>query len=57
MSSAWGLCGTSPATKGGLNTRSGLVRVVGLEPTLLSEPDFESGASTNSTTPAIKGGI
>lgn len=29
-----------------------MVRVVGLEPTLLSEPDFESGASTNSTTPA-----
>ena len=29
-----------------------MVRVVGVEPTLLSEPDFESGASTNSTTPA-----
>ena len=29
-----------------------MVRAVGLEPTLLSEPDFESGASTNSTTPA-----
>ena len=29
-----------------------VVRVVGLEPTLLAEPDFESGASTNSTTPA-----
>ena len=29
-----------------------LVRAVGVEPTLLSEPDFESGASTNSTTPA-----
>lgn len=29
-----------------------MVRVVGLEPTLLSEPDFESGASTNFTTPA-----
>gem|GEM_PF-3343114 len=29
-----------------------MVRVVGLEPTLLAEPDFESGASTNSTTPA-----
>jgi hypothetical protein len=29
-----------------------LVRAVGIEPTLLSEPDFESGASTNSTTPA-----
>jgi hypothetical protein len=25
---------------------------VGIEPTLLSEPDFESGASTSSTTPA-----
>lgn len=30
-----------------------MVRVVGLEPTLLSEPDFESGASTSSTTPAL----
>ncbi len=30
-----------------------VVRVVGLEPTLLSEPDFESGASTSSTTPAL----
>jgi hypothetical protein len=30
----------------------GVVRVVGVEPTLLAEPDFESGASTNSTTPA-----
>ena len=29
-----------------------VVRVVGIEPTLLSEPDFESGASTSSTTPA-----
>ena len=29
-----------------------MVPVVGLEPTLLAEPDFESGASTNSTTPA-----
>ncbi len=29
-----------------------VVRAVGVEPTLLSEPDFESGASTNSTTPA-----
>ena len=29
-----------------------LVRAVGLEPTLLAEPDFESGASTNFTTPA-----
>jgi hypothetical protein len=31
-----------------------LVRAVGVEPTLLSEPDFESGASTNSTTPALR---
>lgn len=30
-----------------------MVRVVGLEPTLLSEPDFESGAATNYTTPAL----
>jgi hypothetical protein len=30
-----------------------MVRAVGVEPTLLSEPDFESGASTNSTTPAL----
>ena len=29
-----------------------LVRVAGVEPALLAEPDFESGASTNSTTPA-----
>ena len=29
-----------------------LVPGVGIEPTLLSEPDFESGASTNSTTRA-----
>jgi hypothetical protein len=29
-----------------------MVRVVGLEPTLLSELDFESSASTNFTTPA-----
>ena len=28
-----------------------VVRVVGIEPTLLAEPDFESGASTSSTTP------
>src|SRR5690606_591914 len=32
-----------------------VVPVVGLEPTLLAEPDFESGASTNSTTPARPG--
>ena len=29
-----------------------MVRAVGIEPTLLSEPDFESGASTSFTTPA-----
>jgi hypothetical protein len=28
------------------------VRAVGIEPTLLAELDFESSASTNSTTPA-----
>ncbi len=32
-----------------------MVRAVGIEPTLLSEPDFESGASTSSTTPARRG--
>jgi hypothetical protein len=30
-----------------------MVRAVGIEPTLLSELDFESSASTNSTTPAL----
>jgi hypothetical protein len=30
-----------------------VVRAAGLEPALLAEPDFESGASTNSTTPAM----
>ena len=30
-----------------------MVRVVGLEPTLPKKPDFESGASTNSATPAF----
>jgi hypothetical protein len=29
-----------------------MVPPVGIEPTLLSEPDFESGASTSSTTGA-----
>jgi hypothetical protein len=29
-----------------------MVPRVGIEPTLLSEPDFESGASTSFTTPA-----
>ena len=32
----------------------GLVRAVGIEPTLLAERDFESRASTNSTTPALR---
>ena len=34
-----------------------MVRAVGIEPTLLAEPDFESGASTSSTTPANQTGI
>ena len=34
---------------------SWMVRAVGIEPTLLSERDFESRASTNSTTPAQAG--
>ena len=34
-----------------------MVRAVGIEPTLLSEPDFESGASTSSTTPATERGL
>ena len=34
-----------------------VVPPVGLEPTLLSEPDFESGASTNSTTGALCVGL
>jgi hypothetical protein len=35
----------------------GVVPPVGIEPTLLSEPDFESGASTSSTTgaPQLRG--
>jgi hypothetical protein len=33
-------------------TTNVLVRAAGVEPALLAEPDFESGASTNSTTPA-----
>ena len=40
----------------GLAPLKEMVRVVGIEPTLLSEPDFESGASTNSTTPAFAAG-
>ncbi len=31
-----------------------LVPRVGIEPTLLAEPDFESGASTNSATEAYQ---
>jgi hypothetical protein len=31
-----------------------MVRAVGIEPTLLAERDFESRASTNSTTPALR---
>ena len=31
-----------------------MVRAVGIEPTLLAERDFESRASTNSTTPAVR---
>ena len=34
------------------SSKKEMVRAVGVEPTLLAEPDFESGASTNSTTPA-----
>jgi hypothetical protein len=34
-----------------------MVRAVGIEPTLLAEPDFESGASTSSATPAAGGRI
>ena len=34
-----------------------MVRVAGLEPALLAELDFESSASTNSTTPARDIGI
>lgn len=33
---------------------SWMVRAVGIEPTLLAERDFESRASTNSTTPALR---
>ena len=46
--------GTIPPPCSGVNgsCREGLVRAVGIEPTLLAERDFESRASTNSTTPA-----
>src|SRR3546814_20523095 len=33
---------------------SWMVRAVGIEPTLLAERDFESRASTNTTTPALR---
>ena len=33
-----------------------MVRVVGIEPTLREERDFESRASTNSATPAYQSG-
>ncbi len=52
------LATVSPATAphmvalAALTSLKEMVRVVGVEPTLLAEPDFESGASTNSTTPA-----
>ena len=45
------LC-ASLAVNGKEAQRKQMVRAVGLEPTILAEPDFESGASTNFTTPA-----
>lgn len=36
----------------GVYSQNKMVPVVGLEPTLLAEQDFESSASTNFTTPA-----
>ena len=36
------------------NLQNWMVRAVGIEPTLLSELDFESSASTSSTTPATR---
>ena len=42
----------SPIPDGIGNVEEWLVPRVGIEPTLLSEPDFESGASTNFTTEA-----
>ncbi len=44
------LSGVSGLSRNSLNYF--LVPRVGIEPTLLSEPDFESGASTNFTTEA-----
>ncbi len=43
-----GLCGVFLASPGYL-----MVPRAGIEPALLSEPDFESGASTNFTTEAF----
>ena len=43
--------GTSPKGQGLLSSLQ-MVPRVGIEPTLLAEPDFESGASTNFTTEA-----
>src|SRR5690606_40138610 len=40
-------------TVGFYEPASKMVRAVGIEPTLLAERDFESRASTNSTTPAL----
>jgi hypothetical protein len=40
-----------------VTSKKRMVRAVGIEPTLLAEPDFESGASTNSTTPACQPGV
>ena len=44
--------GSSPRAVDFWNLQNWMVRAVGIEPTLLSELDFESSASTNSTTPA-----
>jgi hypothetical protein len=46
----------APAPRAGtsMSVLSWMVRAVGIEPTLLAERDFESRASTNSTTPALR---
>jgi hypothetical protein len=41
-----------PSTPTLARLESAMVRAVGIEPTLLSELDFESSASTSFTTPA-----
>jgi hypothetical protein len=48
--------GMIPAPFGGVKwiMLKRMVRAVGIEPTLLAERDFESRASTNSTTPALR---